>query len=98
MAVQDLHAAAAVVKGAHQALEKLLAETVPMMRRVYEEIGAVELIDAKAPQGVFDEINERHGWSAFYDAVAELRDLLETPETVAGEELAKGVTRLHIVA
>ena len=79
MPVSNLHEAAVVVRGAHQAIEKLLAETVPRMRRVYEEIGAVEVIDGKAPQGVFDAINEKHGWSAFYDAVADLRDLLETP-------------------
>ena len=43
---------------------KLLTETEPLERRVYDEIGLVEVANSGAAQSVFDEIDERSGWRA----------------------------------
>lgn len=91
MAVKDLHEAAVTLRGAHQAIERLLDETEPMERERHQRLNILLTSQPGTPQEVTDRADEESGWRAFYDAVWDLRELLGAVDTTCGEE-----TRRHL--
>jgi hypothetical protein len=90
MAVQNLHEAAVVLKGAYEAIAKLLAETEPMQREgarryaIFERNRPLEAMGTEADSVAH---REAHGdWGQFYDAADELIELLKSVDKIAGEE------------
>lgn len=84
MPVSNLHEATLVIQGAHQAIEKLLAETVPLQRAYHEKHGAGPLEDAEL-QALWAET----GYGPFADAAMDLIALLESIEEMDREEARK---------
>lgn len=81
MAVENLHDAAKVLQGAHDAIEKLLAETVPMQRAYHAKHLARPLSDAE-----LEVLWAETGYGPFADAAMDLIALLESIEDMDREE------------
>lgn len=81
MAVSNLHEAALVLKGAYEAIEKLLEETKPMQLAYHERHFARPLTDEE-----LFALGDETGYKPFYDATEELLGLLGTVDGMEREE------------
>lgn len=84
MAVSNLHEAAKVLQGAHEAIGKLLTETEPMERATHRARIASDRSDE-----TFERIWAETGYGGFFDRAADLIDLLRTIEGREKEEDAR---------
>lgn len=75
MSVENLHDAALVLKGAHQAIERLLDETEPMERAFYDALPAFPCSDED-----YERVAEETGYKPYTDAVCNLTELLRSVE------------------
>lgn len=74
MAVTTLHEAALVLKGAHEAIERLLTETAPLQMAYFDERDPEQDADEEAERW------QRTGYRAFWEAAYDLIGLLQTIE------------------
>jgi hypothetical protein len=84
MAVQNLHEAAVVLRGAYEAIDKLLTEIEPMQRAYHAKHLARALSDEE-----LEALWAETGYGPFADAAMDLVALLESIEDMDREEAHK---------
>ena len=93
MPVSDLHEAALVIRGAHQAIEKLLVETMPLQWAYHAKHGERPLEDDE-----LEALWAETGYGSFADAAMDLIALLESIENMSRDQAMEEARRFGIAS
>src|SRR3546814_14628790 len=86
MPINNLHDAALAVRGARQAMFRLLDQTEPLEREYHQRSNILHKNDPTTPQERFDELAKETGYRAFYDEIDALRDMLDGVDAMGRSE------------